>query len=604
LTGWDHKTVKRYVELAGELGQFAPPRRRARVTDDYRELIAGKVVQTRGRITARRLLRLVRAAGYEGSERSLRRAVAEEKRTFGEREAREGRVFRPWRSGPGEWHLCDWGSAGTVETPAGQRPPSFFSSVLGYSRHRQLTFSCSERFPALAIGLASNLELLGGVPAQILFDNPKTVTLRDVAGAAVLNPELVRLAAQYRFRPRTAAFYDAPSKGKVEAVVRFAKSDLIPFGGFGSLDEANAAARVWLAEVNSRPHSETKRPPVELLERERPLLRSLPGLRPAAACGERRRVDRLATVRFASARYSVPHRLVGATVEVAATDRDLTLLFDGVPVAHHRLLGPGECSIEDAHYPTPAPTGTRPLRPRTEPERAILRLGQEAESYCAPRRRGGPGGLTSESRRRSTWPRRAARRGRARRSHGRRGSAASLAAIWKRSATRSARRRQPRRRRPSRCGFRGCPRSPSARSTPTAKTAMAKPLNAELEAGLKRLKLRRVRELAPELLQTARTQRWRTEELLQTFVREEIASREAANLRRRMKSAGFPGHKTLDGFDPNTSELPRATFEFLRSLEWLERRDNLCLAGPAGPGSHCPPRRGHWSNSPASSPDT
>jgi transposase len=324
-------------------------------------------------------LRLLRAAGYEGSERSLRRAVAEEKRAFREREAREGRVSRPWRSGPGEWLLCDWGQAGTVETPAGPRRLSFFGSVLGYSRHRQLTFSCSERFPALAMGLASNLEQLGGVPTQILFDNPKTVTLRDVAGAAVLNPELVRLAAHYRFRPQTTAFYDAPSKGKVEALVRFAKSDLIPYEGFGSLDEANAAARSWLAEVNSRPHPETRRPPAELLERERPLLRSLPALRPALACGERRKVDRLATVRFASARYSVPHRLVGKTVEVAATDRELTVLFEGLPVAHHPLLGPGECSIEDAHYPTPPPTGTRPLRPRTEPERAFLALGEEAE---------------------------------------------------------------------------------------------------------------------------------------------------------------------------------------------------------------------------------
>jgi hypothetical protein len=244
-----------------------------------------------------------------------------------------------------------------------------------------VTFSCSERFPALAIGLAANLEQLGGVPAKILFDNPKTVTLRDVAGAAALNPELVRLAAHYRFRPQTTAFYDAPSKGKVEALVRFAKSDLIPYGGFGSLDEANAAARVWLAEVNSRPHAETKRPPVELLDSERPLLRPLPALRPASACGERRKVDRLATVRFASARYSVPHRLVGKTVEVQATDRELTVLFEGVPVAHHPLLGPGECSIEDGHYPTPPPTGTRPLRPRTEPERAFLALGDEAERY-------------------------------------------------------------------------------------------------------------------------------------------------------------------------------------------------------------------------------
>jgi hypothetical protein len=101
------------------------------------------------------------------------------------------------------------------------------------------------------------------------------VTLSDVAGAAVLNPELVRLAAHYRFRPQTTAFYDAPSKGKVVALVRCAKSDLIPYGGFGSLDEANAAARSWLAEANLRPHSETRRPALELLERERPLMRSL-----------------------------------------------------------------------------------------------------------------------------------------------------------------------------------------------------------------------------------------------------------------------------------------------------------------------------------------
>jgi hypothetical protein len=224
------------------------------------------------------------------------------------------------------------------------------------------------------------LEQLGGVPQKILFDNPKTVTLRDVAGAAVTGPELVRLAAHYRFRPQTTAFYDAPSKGKAEALVRFTKSDLIAYEGFGSLDEANAAARAWLAEVNARPHAETKRPPLELLERERPLLRALPALRPAVACREERKVDRLATVRFASARYSVPHRLVGKAVQVQATDRDLTVLSDGVPVAHHPLLAPGECSIEDAHYPSPPPRGARPLRPRTEPERAFLARGSNGST--------------------------------------------------------------------------------------------------------------------------------------------------------------------------------------------------------------------------------
>jgi transposase len=381
LLGCDHKTVKRYVEAAGEAGQFAPELRRSRVTDDFAGVITERVEQTGGRVTARRLMRLVRAAGYRGSERSLRRALAEAKAAWRQKEAVEGRVYRPWVSAPGEWLLCDWGAAGTVPTPAGPRRLSFFSGVLGWSRYRTVSFSCSERFGALAVGLAHSLEQIGGVPGRVLFDNPKTVATGHLAGVAVLNPDLVRLAAHYRFSPRTTERQDPESKGKVEALVRFTKSDLIPYEGFGSLDEANQAGAAWCREVNGEMHYETRARPVERLELERPLLRGLPAARPAAAWGEERKVDRLATVRFCSARYSVPHRLVGETVQVTATDRDVVVMHRGVPVAQHELLAPGEASITDAHYPTPAPTGVRALRPRTPSEHAFLALGVEAEDY-------------------------------------------------------------------------------------------------------------------------------------------------------------------------------------------------------------------------------
>ena len=381
LLGCDHKTVKRYVHAAGEAGQLAPALRRARVTDDFAGLIVGRVEQSAGRITGRRLIRIMRAAGYEGSERFLRRALAEAKAAWRSRQALEGRVFRPWVSEPGEWMLCDWGAAGTVPTPAGPRKLSFFSSVLGWSRYRTVSFSCSERFGAVAVGLAHSFEAAGGVPARVLFDNPKTVATGHLAGAAVLNPDLVRLAAHYRFSPRTTERQDPESKGKVEAVVRFTKSDLIPYEGFSSLDEANQAAGAWCEEVNGEVHYETRARPAERLEVERPLFRSLPAERPALACGEERKVDRLATVRFLSARYSVPHRLLGETVQVTASDRDVVIMHLGVPVAQHQLLAPGEASISDAHYPTPAPSGVRPLRPRTPSEHAFLALGSEAEGY-------------------------------------------------------------------------------------------------------------------------------------------------------------------------------------------------------------------------------
>ena len=49
-------------------------------------------------------------------------------------------------------------------------------------------------------------------------------------------------------------------------------------------------------------------------------------------------------------------------------------------------------------------------------------------------------------------------------------------------------------------------------------TAAAPPLAAGLTEGLRRLKLAAMRRLAPELLLTARTQRWAPEELLRTLV--------------------------------------------------------------------------------------
>jgi hypothetical protein len=70
----------------------------------------------------------------------------------------------------------------------------------------------------LAQGFAGCFAALAGVPATMLFDNPKTVTAGFVAGAAVIDPQLVRLATYYRFTPSTAAPHDPEAKGKVETL--------------------------------------------------------------------------------------------------------------------------------------------------------------------------------------------------------------------------------------------------------------------------------------------------------------------------------------------------------------------------------------------------
>ena len=74
-----------------------------------------------------------------------------------------------------------------------------------------------------------------------------------------------------------------------------------------------------------------------------------------------------------------------------------------------------------------------------------------------------------------------------------------------------------------------------------------------------------MRRLAPELLVTAKTQRWNPEEFLRTLVEAEITARDESNARTRMRQAAFPVAKTLDEFDVAASSIPPATFDYLAS---------------------------------------
>jgi len=110
------------------------------------------------------------------------------------------------------------------------------------------------------------------------------------------------------------------------------------------------------------------------------------------------------------------------------------------------------------------------------------------------------------------------------------------------------------------------------------------PLAADLTEGLRRLKLGTMRRLAPDLLVTAKTQRWTPEEFLRTLLTAEITARDESNARARRKAAAFPVTKTLAEYDMTASSVPQATFDYLASLEWVRAAENVCLIGPAGTG--------------------
>jgi hypothetical protein len=221
-----------------------------------------------------------------------------------------------------------------------------------------------------------------------------------VADVVVPTADYVRFATHYGFRPDFCHGNDPESKGIVEHLVGYSKSDLmVPQEPFGDLTAANAAAATWCAQVNAVRHSEICAVPAERLERERDLLGPLPSLRLSFERAVFRKVDKLSCVRFGSARYSVPNRCIGAQVQLLSGDGRVRMLepVTGELLATHALVAPGETSIIDAHYGS-----TRPDRPRraargkTVGEKEFLALGPVAEAFLTGAAAAGNGRLAAE----------------------------------------------------------------------------------------------------------------------------------------------------------------------------------------------------------------
>ncbi|MFD4926797.1 hypothetical protein ACFWNE_36550 [Streptomyces goshikiensis] len=67
----------------------------------------------------------------------------------------------------------------------------------------------------------------------------------------------------------------------------------------------------------------------------------------------------------------------------------------------------------------------------------------------------------------------------------------------------------------------------------------------ELDKLMRRMRLPYMRKAAPDVLATARAQRWDPAEVLRLLIAEEVTGRDAATRRLRRHSANFPTGKTL-----------------------------------------------------------
>jgi len=254
LTGWDCKTIRKYMRAAGVVPEYGPRPAQPSKLDAFKPYLEERL--RAGVWNARVLLRELRERNYAGgytiltdwlrSQRSGARVVA----------------VRRFETPPGKQAQVDWGHLGTLEIAGQEQKLHGFAFTLGYSRRMVAEAALDQELGTLLRLHEAAFQEIGGVPEEILYDRMKTVWRgTDERGEIVWHLAFQDFARYWGFTPRLCRPYRAQTKGKVEAGVKYVRRNfLCGLQGRepGSLSDLNAQLREWVAGVaNQRVHGTT-----------------------------------------------------------------------------------------------------------------------------------------------------------------------------------------------------------------------------------------------------------------------------------------------------------------------------------------------------------
>jgi DNA replication protein DnaC len=99
------------------------------------------------------------------------------------------------------------------------------------------------------------------------------------------------------------------------------------------------------------------------------------------------------------------------------------------------------------------------------------------------------------------------------------------------------------------------------------------------------LRLTRVAQTLPSLLEDAAARELSYSAFLQSLLALEVASKQDKHQALRVQMARFPFHKTLDGFEAQPSIDPKVIKE-LATMRFVANGANALLLGPPGPATY------------------
>jgi transposase len=339
-------TVKRYRR--GGAGAEVQRRPTRRDLDDEQAAKARALFDTTAEGNAVVVTQLLAEQGIEVDVRVVQRVLQPHRQA---RRAAEAATVR-FETEPGHQLQIDFGEKHVVI--AGQRVRvMLFVAVLGFSRRCYVRAFRSQRHDDWREGLAGAFQHFGGVTQTVLVDNARALILDRVDDVVRVNPAFEAFCKDWGVAVRACRPFRARTKGKTERGVGYAKSNALAGREFTSWAALETHLRWWMDMADERDHGTTHEAPrARFVRAEAAALRPLPARPiPVRQRREQRKVASDCFVDIDTVRYSVPHRLVGRSVQVLVAD-DEVVVFDGVErVARHaRCSEPYQRVVDALHF--------------------------------------------------------------------------------------------------------------------------------------------------------------------------------------------------------------------------------------------------------------
>ncbi len=346
------KTIRKAIASAEADVYTLKGPRPAPLLDPYKgrigELLAeNETLPPKQRYTGHLIFKELAKAGYQGSEPTVRRYIAQRRR-----EKHRPKVYIPLEFDPATDAQADWGEA-VVEIAGERSTVQIFYMRLCYSRKLFMMAFPTQNQEAFFAGHVQAFHYFGGVPHRITYDNLKAAVQKLLEGHSRQEQvAFMALRSHYLFESYFCTPGQATQKGGVEHAVGFGRRNfLVPIPQVASFAELNALLLTRCQENDARQIDGQPLTIGAAWALERPLLRALPTKDYPCCVSKPVSLTPYSQIEFAGNRYSVPTDKVEAQLVVKAYPFRVDILYlDDVIASHPRCYGKDQDIYDPLHY--------------------------------------------------------------------------------------------------------------------------------------------------------------------------------------------------------------------------------------------------------------